>query len=214
MFKDVNVARGTSLVMEPGDTALVRSLGEPLVVLREKEHMTIQVGFDPRQSDFPLRIAFPLFIDNVVRFVEQRTPGFVAAVQLGQSVELALADLGLDPEGVTRVRVDPPEGESAQLPVEKGRFRLRALVPGIYAVTAVDGQLAGAAVEVAVNQASLDASDLHSRLEDLELTDQAYAAEPPEPAPITEGPLWTAIILLAAVVIAVEWATYHRRVTV
>jgi hypothetical protein len=214
VFKDINIARGTALVLEPGDTALVRSLGEPIMVVREKEHLTIEVGFDPRQSDFPLRMAFPLFIDNVVRYVEQRTPGFVAAVQLGQSVELALADLGLPPDGVTRVRVDPPDGEPAQLPVEKGQFRLRALVPGIYAVTAVDGELAGAAVEVAVNQTSMDASDLHSRLPDLELPEQAYAGEPPEPAPITEGPLWTAIILLAAVVIAVEWATYHRRVTV
>jgi hypothetical protein len=125
-----------------------------------------------------------------------------------------LADLGLPAEGVGRVRVDAPEGATGELPVEKGRFRLRALQPGIYAVTAIDGPAAGAAVEVAVNQASIAASDLHSRLPDLELPDQAYASDPPEPAPITEGPLWTAIILLAAVVIAVEWATYHRRVTV
>jgi hypothetical protein len=223
VLKDVNIARGTSLQVEPGDTTLVRSLGEAIVVLREKEHLVIEVGFDPRQSDFPLRIAYPLFIDNVVRYVEQRTPGFVAAVQLGESRELALADLGLEPQGVGRVRVDGPDGdpshsplrvELAELPVEKGRFRLRALQPGIYAVTALDGPAAGAGVEVAVNQASIEASDLHSRLPALELPDTALGAEPPEPAPLTEGPLWTAIILLAAVVIAVEWATYHRRVTV
>ena len=214
VLKDINIARGTSLQVEPGDTSLVRSLGESIIVVREKEHLVVEVGFDPRQSDFPLRIAFPLFIDNVVRYVEQRTPGFVAAVQLGESRELALADLGLEPQSVTRVRVEGPETVSAELPVEKGNFRLRALVPGIYSVTAVDGPTAGAAVEVAVNQASIEASDLHSRLPALELPDEAYAADPPEPAPLTEGPLWTAIILLAAIVIAVEWATYHRRVTV
>lgn len=214
VLKDVNIARGTSLQLEPGDTALVRSLGEPIIVVREKEHLVVEVGFDPRQSDFPLRVAFPLFVDNVVRYVEQRTPGFVAAVQLGESRELALADLGLPPEGVVRVRVDAPDASGAELPVENGRFRLRALQPGIYGITAIDGPAAGAAVEVAVNQASIAASDLHSRLPDLELPDRAYAAAPPEPAPITEGPLWTAIILLAAIVIAVEWATYHRRVTV
>ena len=215
VLKDVNIARGTTFATEPGDTVLIRSLGAPIAVLREREHITLALGFDPRQSDLPLRIAFPLMLDNIVRYVEQRTPGFVAAVQLGQSRELALADLGLEPQGVTRVRVQVPDAEPDEVPVDNGRIRLRALTPGIYAITALDGAVAGATVELAVNQASVDASDLHSRLEDLDVPEAADAAEPPaEPAPITEGPLWTAIMLIAAAVIALEWATYHRRVTV
>ena len=214
VLKDVNIGRGTTFATEPGDTVLVRSLGAPIAVLREREHIMLAFGFDPRQSDLPLRLAFPLMIDNVVRYVEQRTPGFVAAVQLGQSRELALADLGLEPAGVTRVRVQAPEAESDEIPVDKGRIRLRALVPGIYSITALDGDVAGATVELAVNQASVDASDLHSRLEDLDVPQAADAQQPAEPAPVTEGPLWTVIMLIAAAVIALEWATYHRRVTV
>ena len=38
--------------------------------------------------------------------------------------------------------------------------------------------------------------------------------EAPEPAPLSEGPLWTLIMLAAVGLIAVEWATYHRRKTV
>ena len=214
VLKDVNIARGTTLVAEPGDTVLVRSLGDPIAVLREGEHSLIAIGFDPRQSDLALRPAFPLLVANIVDYVEQRTPGFVAAVALGQSRDLGLADLGLVPDGVGRVAVAGPEGSGSELPVDRGRFRLRALVPGFYSITAVDGPAAGATVELAVNQASVDASDLHPRFEDAGLADAISEGAAPEPAPIGQGPVWSVLVLLAAVIVAVEWATYHRRVTV
>ncbi len=214
VLKDVNIGRGTTFDIEPGDDVLVRSLGEPLVVLREGEHITLGFGFDPRQSDFPMRIAFPLMIDNLVRYVEQRTPGFVASAPLGVSQPLGLADLGLSPEGITRVAVTGPDGVASERPVERGRFRMRALQPGVYTIAALDGTAAGSQVEVAVNQANADASDLHSMLAAMELPQAATADPAPDPAPLTEGPLWTALMIAAAALIAAEWATYHRRVTV
>src|SRR5690606_7492083 len=51
VFKDVNMHRGTSFDLVPGDLALVSHLGEPMVVLREAERGLLAVGFDPRQSD-------------------------------------------------------------------------------------------------------------------------------------------------------------------
>ena len=42
----------------------------------------------------------------------------------------------------------------------------------------------------------------------------ALAGDPPTPLPVGEGPLWTLLLLAAAGLIALEWATYHRRVTV
>lgn len=214
VFKDVNIGRGTTFATEPGDTVLVRSLGAPIVVLRERGNMTLAIGFDPRQSDFPLRMAFPLLIDNIVSYVEQRTPGFVASIKLGQSRGIRLADLGLGADGVARVEVTDPTGAVSDLPVERGELRLRALIPGVYEIAAADGEAAGAAVELAVNQTSVDASDLHSKLDQLDLASADAEAPEPEPAPPYDGPLWTIIMLLAATIIAVEWATYHRRVTV
>jgi len=218
VLKDVNIARGTTLSSAPGDTALVRSLGEPIVVLREGQHIDIAFGFDPRQSDLALRTAFPLLVDNVLRFVEQRTPGFVASAPLGQSQELSLADLGLDPTGVTRVEVVPPSAPATDpapgTPVERGRIRLRALVPGVYRIVATDGPNAGASVEVAVNQADPYASDLHARVEGDEARPEAPVVETEARAPWFRGPLWTVVAILVAVVLALEWATYHRRITV
>lgn len=215
VLKDVNIARGTTFDLVPGDQVLVRSLGEPIAVLREGEHATVAFGFDPRQSDLPMRTAFPMLVDNLLRYFEQREAGFVASVPLGAHRELALADLGLPPEGVTRVEVSGPDGVATALPVERGRFRLRALVPGFYSVTATDGPPAGSSVELAVNQASRHASDLHDRVEALELPEAAQVSATPEPvSPLGQGPLWTLVMLVVAVLVAIEWASYHRRVTV
>ena len=214
VMKDVNIGRGTTFVTEPGDQVLIGSLGEPIAVLREKAYSTIAFGFDPRQSDFPMRTAFPVLIDNIIRYVEQREAGFVASIGLGQGRELVLSKLGIAPDGVTRVRVTDPKGNTLEAPVERGRFRLRALLPGFYTIESLDGAVQGAAVELAVNQASAQASDLHDRLEALELPAATEADPPPDPDPFGQGPLWTLIILAAAGIIALEWATYHRRVTV
>lgn len=219
VLKDVNITRGTTFALEPGDQALVRSLGEPIIVLRERgDHGLVAVGFDPRQSDLPLRVAFPVFIDNVLRYFEQREPGFVASIALGSSRELALADLGVATEGVTRVRVHAPDGTVREQPVEDGRIRLRALLPGFYEIDPLGGvgsdndDAVAAVAELAVNQTGSAASDLHTRLADVDPA--VMAGEAPTPAPVAQGPLWTAILLLAAAIVVLEWASYHRRITV
>lgn len=231
VFKDVNLARGTRLAAEPGDQILVRSLGEPIALLRRQAGLDdasgartiVAFGFDPRQTDLPLRTAFPNLVANLVTFFEQSRPGFVASVAVGAARPLAVAELGLVAEGLTAVEVAGPEPDdlaladtlpAARVPVDRGVFRLRAREPGIYRVRALDGPNAGAQVLLAVNQASAAASDLHDRLAALDLPPAADAGEPPSPLPVGEGPLWTLILLAVVALVSLEWATYHRRVTV
>ncbi|MCY1061888.1 VWA domain-containing protein [Nannocystis sp. SCPEA4] len=222
VLKDVNLRRGTRLATEPGDTVLVRSLGEPLVVLRHelggdgrRPRSVLAFGFDPRQTDLPLRTAFPILVANIITYFEQARPGFVASVPVGASRPIAAAEIGLGAQGLTQVEVRGPEPaeEPTTVPVDTtGVFRLRAMQPGIYRVRAGDGAAAGAEVLVAVNQASVAASDLHDRLGDL--PPDATAGEAPTPVPVADEPLWALLLLAAALLIALEWAAYHRRVTV
>ncbi len=212
VLKDVNITRGTSLALEPSDQALVRSLGAPIMVLRERgDHALVAIGFDPRQSDLPLRVAFPLLVDNLLHYFEQREPGFVASFPVGTGRELALGELGLAVADGERVVVVEPSGRERTQPVDDGRIRLRALEPGIYTVRA-EGDDGPISVELAVNQSSIVASDLEPRIADV--LARASAADAPTPAPVAQGPLWTAILLLVAAIVVLEWATYHRRITV
>lgn len=214
VFKDVNMSRGTGFSTVPGDQALVSHLGEPIIVLRESlERSLLGIGFDPRQSDLPLRVAFPLLIANTIDYFETRLPGFVAALPVGEDRELRLAELGLPVDGVVAVEISEPDaGPTARVRVHEGRFRMRAMVPGIHAVRAIGADGSGPAVEIAVNQASRDASNLAPTLGDL--PEHARASEAPEPAPLAEGPLWTLVLLAIAAIVALEWASYHRRRTV
>ncbi len=213
VFKDVNLARGTTFETQPGDIALVKHLGEPLVVLRESgEHAILAIGFDPRQSDLVLRVAFPLLVANAVTYLERSIPGFVAAVPVGANRELGLAELGLGNVEATHVEVTAPGGAVRRVGVQRGRFRMRALEPGVHTIRVVDGDGDGPAVDLAVNQASIAASNLRSRAEDL--PEDMLVDETPSPAPPTEGPLWTMLLLAVGVLMTVEWLTYHRRTTV
>jgi hypothetical protein len=222
VFKDVNMLAGTSFELEPGDRALVSHLGEAMVVLREAEKGVLAIGFDPRGSDLPLRTAYPLLIANAVDYFGRREAGFVAAVPIGASRELALGDLGIQGDDVSLLQVTPPDLEPddgvdpqpLRVRAQDGRFRLRALDPGVYRIEVMDGESAGTAVEIAVNQANAAASNLESRLDADALGDAAEAAEVAEGAPLTESPLWTLILMAVIGLIGLEWATYHRRKTV
>ncbi len=221
VLKDVNIGRGTSFVLDQGDQALVRSIGEPIVVLRSGAYQTVAIGFDLRQSDLPLRVAFPVFVANIINYFEQAMPGFVASVPVGARRPVKVASIGLNPSGLTAVEVVGPEpledNASATtpretVPLQDGVFRLRALEPGFYRIVAADGPHAGSEARLAVNQASAAASDLRTRLP--ELSPEAVKDEAPTPVPLSEGPLWTLLIIAAAGLITVEWISYHRRVTV
>lgn len=214
VVKDVNIGRGTILESVPGDEILLRSLGEPIAVLRQgSEASVVAFGFDLRQSDLPLRTAFPVLVSNLIDYFERATPGFVAAIPVGARRPIAIAELGLTGNDVTEVEIRGPEpGMRTVVPVQEGLIRVRATTPGILHLRALDGQNAGAEVALAINQASAAASDLHDRLGELPAAANAQSA--PTPAPISQGPLWTLLVLVATGIIALEWASYHRRWTV
>jgi hypothetical protein len=152
-------------------------------------------------------------VANTIDYFEQRLPGFVAALPIGADRELGLSELGLGTAGVSVVEVTAPDSDRpTRVRVQNGRFRMRALVPGIHTIKSLDGEGAGVSVEIAVNQASRAASNLRSELG--ELPEGASAGEAPDAVPLSEGPLWTLVLLIVAGIVALEWASYHRRKTV
>ncbi len=210
---DVNVARGTTFRTGPGDEVLVRTVGEPIVVLRaEGGRKILAVGFDPRQSDLPLRVAFPLLLANALDLFAAEAPGYVATVRAGIPATIDLTDLGLDARTATRARIEGPDGTQLAVPVHDGRVRVLLDRPGIATVVLEDGEAAGVRGQVAVNAVALGA--LGDGLADLPWARRADAGPAPEPFPVVDDPLWFLLLVLVALAGAVEWWTYHRRITV
>ena len=57
-------------------------------------------------------------------------------------------------------------GHAHLLAVQQGRFRMRATLPGIHEIEALDGEAAGSRAELAINAADLQASNLKPLIDD------------------------------------------------
>jgi len=122
---------------------LVDGVKGPIVVLhREARSTHLIIGFDLMQSNWPLRVSFPIFLQQSLQFLalggdlsvrESFVPGAspllprsnLARAQAGEIREIAL----VGPNGATKVAV-PEEGDFALPPLERvGVYRTVPLVP-------------------------------------------------------------------------------------
>ncbi|TPV96323.1 MAG: VWA domain-containing protein [Myxococcales bacterium FL481] len=209
VLKDVNMHRATAFRLEPGDVPLLRHLGEPIAVLRDTESRLLAIGFDPRASDLPLRVAFPVLLANAIDHFHRRSPGFVAAVTTGAAQTVDTAQVGLEVTDRTTVNVLAPDGTVAEATTVQGTIRFRVDSPGVYRLQTAEGHQA----EVAANLADPAASDLRPTI-DAAALGPALAGESPDPVPVRDDPLWVLAVGLALAVLLGEWGTYHRRRTV
>src|SRR5438128_8389112 len=64
-LQDVHVARSQDLRSSTFGRPLISSLQTPLVLVRDEPFRQVLVGFDLHESDLPLRIAFPILVQNL-----------------------------------------------------------------------------------------------------------------------------------------------------
>ena len=64
-LQDVHVARSQDLRNSTFGRPLISSLQTPLVLVRDEPFRQALVGFDLHESDLPLRIAFPILVQNL-----------------------------------------------------------------------------------------------------------------------------------------------------
>jgi hypothetical protein len=202
-LEDVQVAEGFALRPGPQDRVLGASeLGPLLVSGRQGADRYLVLGFDPRKSDFVLRVAWPLFVLNAVTtFVEEDT-SYLSSFRTGDVWRVPVASeegsaLVLGPDGVRRTA-----------PVREGHAVLSGDRAGFYQL-----EVSGASPQLfAANLVDLQESTLGVR-RDLGIQGRPLAA--PEAPPVRfERDLWVYLLAAALALSVLEWFSYHRRVTV
>ncbi|RAL21585.1 hypothetical protein DL240_12060 [Lujinxingia litoralis] len=200
-LQDLNIARTSTFRRESGDTAVASAFGQAVIVERTTEtRRMLAVGFDLRESDFPLRVAFPIFILNIVDYFAQDDVDLMYAFETGRTVSLPV------PRDASQARVTSPDGRTTDAALHQGQAMFYTDQPGFYTVTAGDE----APIAVAANLASPAESRIAPA--ELELTD-AQVARTTEGLIFERRDIWIWLVLLAMGLLFLEWLTYNRRWT-
>jgi hypothetical protein len=203
---DVQVATGYALQPAASDRVLGASDQGPILVSGTRAGRPfVALGFDPRNSDWVLRVAWPLFVLNSINaFVEEDT-GYVSSFRTGEVWRIPV------PSSAESATVIDPQGAQHTVPVREGRAVYLGEQAGFYKLVAGSGTDATSS-EFAANLSDLDESRI-TPVATLALgTKKAAAVSIGTPGSKREA--W--VYLLAAVIALsiIEWVTYHRRVTV
>lgn len=141
---DVHVARVRSLSTPAWVQPVVTASGMPLLAAGDDGSRRLAaVPFDLQESDWPLRVSFPVALSNLIQFL---TPG----LSLGARDVAAGQPLALYPgPGVSEIRISRPDGRIDRLRAPFAPFA-DTTEPGFYTARARGGP-GGAPVAFAVN---------------------------------------------------------------
>ncbi len=202
---DIQVAKGHSFKPRTGDKVLGSSDHGPILVSgAQNGHRFVALGFDPRDSDLVLRIAWPLFVLNSINaFIEEDT-GYVSSYRTGDVWHIAV------PGSLSAVSLLEPGGAKYTVPVSDGRAVFRGELAGFYKLTGgPDDAVLG---EFAANLSDLEESRIAPAKE---LMLAGKKASPVSVAAASlKSDLWIYLLLAVIALSLIEWITYHRRVTV
>lgn len=202
---DVGVARAHILKGTKEDKVVGASYkGALLLQGRRAGRKFVALGFDVRESDFPLRVAWPLFLLNTINdFVEEDT-GYISSFRTGTVWNVPVAS------AASQATLEMPTGDKRTVPVKDGRAIFLGQHAGFYKVST--GPTAEETSMFAANLSDVAESTIkpHDKLE----VDGRAAGEVGEFKIGVRREVWIYLLLAVLLVTAVEWLTYHRRITV
>ena len=207
---NVRLLRAKAVTPAPWATTLTESENGPLIIAGERgANRAIFVAFAPLESDMPLRVAFPIFLSNALRWLTANSGDSGGVTRPGEIITLASPNAGA-------MTITRPDGGRDTLTVAAGR-------PAIYSKTDTVGvytaRSQGFSQPFAVSLLSVVESNVApivrpavtvtdvAKVE----TERAGPAGSRLPGLLARRELWPFIILFALLVLGVEWIVYHRR---
>jgi Ca-activated chloride channel family protein len=201
----VNLARlqlpeALSTAKKPWAVQLAEHESGPAIAVGERGGVkSAFVGFPLLRSDFPLRVSFPIFFNNMVQWLAAGPAAEGMQLRAGQTAPMQV------PAGTDQATVTAPNGRKYELtPEGRTLYFADTDYKGIYQVTAK-----GLNQEFAVNLLSRDESANAPR-DKIQFGRRPVAAGASNTRTARE--VWRWLILLAIVVLGIEWWVYHRRI--
>lgn len=202
-----------------GETAIAYSVRDAVIAAkRDGKRKILAFGFSlpsagrDSATDLPMRVAFPMLLVNALDWFAGDHSDLLTTYPTGSRERIPLDGV----VGATEAEVKGPDSVVTRAPVLDGMATFYAGRVGYYDVTAraANGGVL-AQLSLAANLASPAESDIapSAQLTLGGATGKQLAA--PEAFAISHTQkLWIYLVLLALGLIAMEWVTYHRRITV
>lgn len=218
---DVNIARGHKLVPEPLDKVVGASEEGPILVAGQRGGFKfVAMGFDVRESDLPLRVAWPLLLVNSINYFTDEDAQYISSFRTGDVWRVPV----VSPSGQARLKA--PGGNELFVPVHEGRAVYLGERAGFYELAGAEG-VPGEPKDDAKGGGADGARTVTSFAANL-LDAEESAIEPAKEL-VVDGKkagtlsgfqigvrreIWIYLLLAAILLTAIEWITYHRRITV
>lgn len=229
---DVNISRGKKLVAEPGDKVVGASEQGPILVAGQRGGFKfVAMGFDTRDSDLPLRVAWPLLLLNSINWFTDEDAQYISSFRTGDVWRVpVVAQSG-------QARLKAPSGAEVLVPVHEGRAVYLGEHAGFYELVGAEGAdpaaaagapapggpgtpgtAGGAGGPVATKSAFaanlLDADESSIEPAKELVVDGRKAGTLGGFQIGVRREIWIYLLLAAIVLTAIEWITYHKRITV
>lgn len=200
-LQDVHVARSEDLNASTFGRALITSLQTPLVLVREEPLRQVLIGFDLHESDFPIRVGFPVLMQNLSEWM---LPPSVPSRSFHPDEPVTV----VPEQGASAITVTRPDGSRRSLSPGSITTFVDTDLLGVYTVD----QAVGSKVDrswFTVNLFSDSVSQLKP-VDRLTLPPVQSAAAAPTTTHRGLIDLWPWIALIALVLITAEWVAFHR----
>jgi Ca-activated chloride channel homolog len=201
-FDNVNVARTRAVEIPPWAESVVDSTQSSLILTGDLGRQRIVwVGFDLLESDWPLRVSFPIFIANAVDWLN---PASIQAqhrlIPAGQPIRLALT------ESVPAATVTGPDGRTTSVTLDPQAHEL------VYGFTSRQGiyRVSTGTRETWFAVNLLDPMETDTRPRD-ELDFGRFGEVTANTMRRANLEIWRWIAALGLGVLLFEWWYYHRR---
>lgn len=203
---DINVGLATPIKPAKEDRVVGKSFRGPLLVEGRRDgRKFVALGFDVRASDFPLRIAWPLFLLSAIDLFVEEDTSYISSFTTGEVWRIPA------PSGATAATLTTPAGAQVPVPVDEGRAVFLGRRSGFYELAA-GPEGARTTSGFAANLVDATESDVEP-VKELKVGDVVAG----EVTGFTVGvrrEMWGYLLAVVVAVSAIEWLLYHRRVTV
>lgn len=134
-MRDVNIGFSSKLKLERKDDVVASAMGAPIIVARDEPgRRIVGISFDIRNSDLPLRVAFPVLMINLIDYFQLDDSDLIQNFATGDTWSVKVADL----EG--QATVTNPDGTTRQVPIYNNRALVYGDQVGFYEVKTTEGR--------------------------------------------------------------------------